>query len=419
MYTIYQKYALAWLDLNTITLISMIGSSFYLKNQYLSTFQKSRFRLETLCGSSLLSPEQFFKSQLRTTHQNLLSLVQLIESCLVWIIDTYKSTWRCLIQLSIQVVLSFVTQIAEPAQNIIQGVSSIFHLPQTTSNWTQSLNSLQSKINEWFDNDKELIRKAIDPLFQSLQSQINATFDTSSLMMQQDEKIPVTVFCDTMTTTIIDPVEHEINAAITIVIGGIASLLLVCILVNIATIRFRYKRVERAHTLFMKQAPTKDETTLTLLLDRYLRSAYTSPWQQKSRLIHFMGHPMIVYCGVLGLGGLCMILLINSLLETKLRHALFNEGKFPMLFAELNQSIEKLELSLNQHVFGVVRSLAMTVNEKLSKWVNEIENVLHTILGGTFLETPIQGLAKCLVINKVESVEQGLAWIVKSPSLFS
>lgn len=429
MYTINEIYALAWLDMNTITLFSMIGSLFYLKNHYTLIFQKSRFRLETLCGTSeqLLFNSQLVNSTIHSVdvakanlQRNLLSLIQIAESCIVWLIHTYKSTWRCLLHLAVQLVLSLVTQIAEPAQNIIQGVSSILHLPTSTNNnWTQSLNSVQSKIDQWFENDKDIIFKTINPLFQNLQSHVNSTLETWQPPPFQISASPFS--CDTTQLNhAMDTVENEINATIGMVMGGVVALLLICILVNIVIARFRYNRVVQAHALFLKQVTTREPS---LQLDRYLWSSYTLlPWQKRNtrlhRFIHFINHPMVVYCGLFGIGGLCLTFLVGYLLETKVNgvfdaaiDGLTMNTTATQQLHELNEWVNKAELGLNQHVFGIIKSFAVTINDTLANVVNEIQNFIHSVLGGTLLETPVQGLTECLIINKIESVEQGLTWI--------
>jgi prophage DNA circulation protein len=81
-------------------------------------------------------------------------------------------------------------------------------------------------------------------------------------------------------------------------------------------------------------------------------------------------------------------------------------------FDEMNQWIQATELDLNNHAFGMIKDSAITINDTLTNVVNQVQDLIQTVLGGTLLETPAKELTQCLLLTKIENIEQGLTWIV-------
>ncbi|KAL0075069.1 hypothetical protein J3Q64DRAFT_1386534 [Phycomyces blakesleeanus] len=79
---------------------------------------------------------------------------------------------------------------------------------------------------------------------------------------------------------------------------------------------------------------------------------------------------------------------------------------------ELNGWISQTEAMINDQAFGFIRSVSLSLNTTLSGVVGHLTTFVQTVLGGTILEEPAKGVLGCLVLVKLENVEQGLTWIV-------
>ncbi|KAL9558755.1 hypothetical protein MBANPS3_000741 [Mucor bainieri] len=435
----------------------------YLLNYIALHLTASRSRLETVCDSINTSSEQIYnapsillQASLHSVytakdniHRNLSTAVSVIESVIVWLISMYKSTYRCLLGLAVRSILSLVTQIAGPIQTVAQGVTSLLHLDEATlhiAGWTASLNSTQHKIDDWFKNDDALIRSWIDPPFKALQGQLNATFDgwepPSSLMTNlTTAKFQQQPCQSDQLLSAIDQVEHELTYFIYMAIGVLAGLVVVLTVANLVAIRLRHHQVAQARSFFLSlyhQADGKQEEAAVQedLLDRYIWTTSTImlSWQKRKQrlhqLFHFMCHPIVVYCLVVGVAGLCMTYGLAWLIESKSQQAYAEfatktqawtanataewTNATSRQFASINGWLNETELDLNNHAFGIIKDSAMAVNDTLASVVEQIHTLIQTVLGGTLLETPARELTQCLLLTKIENIEQGLTWIVSS-----
>jgi hypothetical protein len=449
MRTLAEKYALAWLDTSTITLFTLIGSLLYLLSSISHHMAHSRSRLETVCDAMNTTSEQIYHAPTllleaslvsmvtakENIHRNLSTAVTVLESCVVWLILLYKSTYRCLLGLAIRAVLSLVTQIAGPVQHIAESITSLLHLDASVvgKDWVQSIQSTQTQIDQWFDNGEQWLNTP----FQALQTQLNNTFNAwqpslfqnTSILQQQQHQY----FCDsTPLIAAITEAEKQLKWFIWIVIGFLFGILFVCVLIHLVCIRFRHYRVARARSLYLRTTTEKDRD---MLLDKYIWSTTTlMSWRKRNQPLHqllcFLNHPVALYCLLVGISGLVMIYGLVWLLQTK-SHQIYTELAAQMQqwtenatfqwtrattnqFDEMNHWIQATELDLNNHAFGIIRDSAITINDTLTNVVSQVQDLIQTVLGGTLLETPAKELTECLLLTKVENIEQGLTWIVST-----
>ncbi|KAI9480361.1 MAG: hypothetical protein EXX96DRAFT_521367 [Benjaminiella poitrasii] len=452
--TLSEKYALAWLQMSTITLFTMLGSLFYLKSSVSNHMEASKVRLESVCDSINRTSEQLYNAPsilYRATltsmytakeniHQNLSTLINIVESSLVWIIRMYKSTYQCLLGLTIHTLLSLVSQIAGPIEKVANGVSSFLRLGDGNPvDWTTSLKDVQTRIDQWLSNENDAIRQVLDVPFNSLQAQLNSTFGSwtppqfnnktasSDLMLQQP--------CNTgELLDAFDQARHGLIGCIWILIVALLVAVVVCTLVNVAVIRFRHQRLTQARAQFQRQYDEKKsrEADTALLLDRYLWSTSTVlPWEKREdwlhQMLHFMSQPMVLYCFFVGVGGLILVAVLIAVLKNTYQE-IFNSleaqahawamnatsvwtAAATHQIEDINEWIGHTESNLNNHVFGVVQSSAVALNTTLAGVVDQVQNLIHTVLGGTLLEKPAKDLSHCLLLNKIENIEQGLTWI--------
>lgn len=66
---------------------------------------------------------------------------------------------------------------------------------------------------------------------------------------------------------------------------------------------------------------------------------------------------------------------------------------------------------LNNDLFGHVENATQAANDTLNVLVDSMNDGLTKAFGGTFLESPVKDLVRCLVGLKIESVQKGLTWV--------
>ncbi|CAO3615160.1 unnamed protein product [Mucor hiemalis] len=453
--TLVEKYSLAWLEMTSIVIFTVIGSLFYTLSNITRWMTGSRSQIETVCDSINSTSEQIYNAPLilinatrvsmvaakENIHRNLSTALTVLERCIVWLIQMYKSTYRCLLGLAIHSVLTLVTQIAGPLQKAAQSITSFVTGGNfAVGDWTRSLTDTLNKMDDWFKNDDDLIQRLIDKPFQLLQTQINETLGSweprvfnTSLSPQQ----PVEQHCDPAKLVELHKnVENELKKCIHIFIGLSFSVLFICILANIYLIRFRHNRVvqERAKVLRLFRASSLKQQG-ELLLDKYTWSTssimptFYRSWQSTrlGRFVVFMTHPIVLYCICVSILGLTVTYSLISMIDAKSQQLYHNfsieteqwtlEATSQWIrsatkqYEDINLWINETELDLNNHAFGIIKSTAITINDTLTNVVDQVQDLIHTVLGGTLLESPAKDLMQCLFFNKITSIEQGLTWI--------
>lgn len=449
--TLNERYALAWLEISTISILTVIGSLFYVISNISSFMEGSRSRLETVCDSINTTSEQIFNAPsilLSTTmvsmftakeniRRNLITVISILESCIVWLVHMYKSTYRCLLGLAVHSVLTIVTQITGPLQKAAQSITSFVTGGNYVSgDWTQSLTSTQDKVDEWFKNDDDVIQQLIYKPFQLLHAQINDTLNEweppkySSSQLQQQEQV-----CNSEDLLeSLGHFEYELKKYVFIFIGLLFGILFFRILSNLFVIRTRHHRVAQARAMvirLIRTTPTTNEEC-EKLLEEYISAESFISWHERRhpiyRLCYFMSHPIALYCLIVGIIGLITTFSLVWILETKgqqLYQDFTNQTQkwsldassqwiqtATLQYNNINYWINETELDLNNHAFGVIESTAITINDTLANVVDQVRDLIVTVLGGTLLETPAKDLTQCLLLTKIENIEQGLTWIV-------
>ncbi|RCH89375.1 plasma membrane fusion protein prm1, partial [Rhizopus stolonifer] len=385
------------------------------------------------------------------TRRTFIMAVNVVENCIVWVIGSYRSMYRCLLGVTLHAVFELIKQIVGPVDKITAGITSFLHLDDMTSNsiqWTQTLNDTQAKIDAFFENDDTLIRQIIDKPFGLLQTQINTTFSAwnpPNFRLNSVSKNVSTLDllqqpCSTNSLgESLENIEYQLTRYVYILIGVLFGLLLVCVLVHLSAIRFQQQQVAQARTTFLHLIRERHQKDHNKLLEEYTwyattPFAYLIPWKKfkmpLNRLLMFMNHPVSVYCLLVGLCGLIMTWLLAWLLTSKSQQAYLEfqdqvqqwtlnttsrwSTETQQQIDSMNTWINQTEHNLNNDAFGVIRYSAIALNGTLSNVVNQIQGIIHTVLGGTILEASAQQLAHCLLINKIEHVEQGLTWIIEN-----
>ncbi|KAG2197650.1 hypothetical protein INT47_002357 [Mucor saturninus] len=451
--TLNERYALAWLEISTISILTVIGSLFYIISNITTFMTGSRSRLETVCDSINATSAQIYNAPsilLNATmvsmvtakeniQRNLSTVVSVIESCVIWLVQMYKSTYRCLLGLAVHSVLSVVTQITGPLQKAAQGITSFVSGGDYMSgDWTRSLTDTQSKVDDWFKNDDDVIQKLIDKPFQLLHAQINDTlagweppkYSSAPQLQEAQEQV-----CSSQDLIVsLDHVEFELKKYVYIFIGLLFGIMFFCILSNMFVIRSRHHRVTQARAMIVRLLRTTPTTPQECekMLQAYTSADTFISWHEKShpvyRLLHFMSHPIALYCLVVGIVGVITTFSLVWVLEMKsqqLYQDFTNQAQTwsmdassqwthtaALQYNNINYWINETEFDLNNQAFGVIKSTAITINETLTNVVDQVRELVVTVLGGTLLEAPAKDLIQCLLLTKIENIEQGLTWIV-------
>nr|POE65983.1 plasma membrane fusion protein prm1 [Quercus suber] len=76
-----------------------------------------------------------------------------------------------------------------------------------------------------------------------------------------------------------------------------------------------------------------------------------------------------------------------------------------------NAIINDTNTKINDDVFGWVNTSTTAVNNTLNVFVDEMMNALNVTFGGTVLYEPILEVLNCLILLKVQGIEDGLTWV--------
>lgn len=77
-----------------------------------------------------------------------------------------------------------------------------------------------------------------------------------------------------------------------------------------------------------------------------------------------------------------------------------------------NSAISSVNNDINKHVFGWVNTTTGAINGTLNEFINEATGLMNKTFGGTVLYQPVTGLFNCLIGLKINSIEQGLTWVM-------
>ncbi|CAO3628534.1 unnamed protein product [Cunninghamella echinulata] len=200
---------MSWLNTGVIILLTSFITFITLYPTVAIAFQFTENQLISLCNQINQAVYQinqfpFFINQYiqqahQSTHYHLkrfvLIAIDVIKYVILWIIDMYKSVYRCLFAFAINTVLALLTSIMKPLQDITESVlkgidtvvdsigSSLFNMengssiPTTLSNWTLSMEQTQQKVKQW-TMGTETLHEWISLPFTHLQQQINSSFVT-------------------------------------------------------------------------------------------------------------------------------------------------------------------------------------------------------------------------------------------------
>ncbi|KAG0167172.1 plasma membrane fusion protein prm1 [Apophysomyces sp. BC1015] len=420
-------------------------------------------------------PEYIAKSNqamVENIHRQLLVIVATLEKLVIWAVGMYKTLVQCFLGLAIDGILEVVTMITAPVQQVAetvwQGANSVGnHLehwvggnssssnPATLGNWTNAMTEIQAKVQSWTSGNE--LHMLVDKPFEELRYQINQS------AMTIFRRVPPTLPSAAVETPVCDPTsltkailqaEAQLLQLTYILIGVLAGAFLLCTILNALYIRFRHRSLERqsshllssnaivadnhrgARQIYREDLQYFSHTSTKPIVSSILRThSVPSSNSSGSRTlwwwsVDFLTHPMILYCLGVALCGLVTIYLLLWNTHRLMDSVNFSEKAYSWAHttsgdllakataqvqaqtALVNHWITETEIQLNNHTFHSVRLTADALNTTLTQFVDNVEDFIHITLGNTFLENPAKDVLGCLFLSKIQSMNEGLTWMV-------
>lgn len=78
---------------------------------------------------------------------------------------------------------------------------------------------------------------------------------------------------------------------------------------------------------------------------------------------------------------------------------------------DANGVVVKLNTEINDDLFGLVQNATSAVNDTLNTFEAEMDKAIAAVFNGTILYNTVQGVIRCLVGIKIDTVEAGLTWV--------
>ncbi|KAI8088763.1 uncharacterized protein BX664DRAFT_331315 [Halteromyces radiatus] len=498
------QYSVAWMNTGTLAIGTSIATLFSLYSVVDVVFQSTKSQFQDICHHINQTAEQIhqvpsmMQAYLHSLEQSirnqlckaLMMLVTIVESVLLWLVDMYKSTYRCLLAFAINTTLAVVTSIAEPLQKatetVLKGVDSatntigaLFNhpeassIPTSLSNWTLSMEQTQQKVNQW-TNGTDQLHEWLSTPFESLKQHINATFVVASQnnnTFNSSTGLPSNSYCNaTSVIQDIQDIQNQIVYCLNVTIGILFGAIVVSTLIRILYLwychrylqRLRYKVLESlaSHPTYQEEEEEipaiihrNHISAQSAMLARYgdahqnaLVASITYRTQEEiirpptllRRWCVFVSHsPMLWYCLLVSLVGLCttysMIALVHHGVSNNNNDLYQLDQRVTQWFQDTmqnstnkiqqdintqwqttNQWITTSESTINNAVFGTLREFALPINSTLDNIIQHLSDLITTAVGGTIMETPAKEVLDCLVLNKLDTLQQGIEWIIRN-----
>lgn len=493
---LYAEYSLAWCNTPVILLLSLLFTLHVFRITVQNAAADALKDINSICGnldSAVFSlanaphalvqmleneTDHSVKFVLNGTRQALLTAIDGVDGLLVFFIDTYKSTYVCLLSLAVNGAMDAITSMSTYFETAVQtllngaasGVDGIAHAiegslygndtsqtsssvawPNITSNWTTALSGLNNKIQNL------TLQTSVDTLvsapFQDLKFAINQSLYTSMMStnftsaVHNSDTIQWVPCNATVLQQTIGDVETRLLSVTSTVSYILIAMIIIIILCNLAYRRSLNQwrvaiaqsyietsnRLNHAHAMMALRAGHKPVVWRIMSLlgvnPLHPRRASSSSW-----LIDYITHPVALLALGYGLCGLISTSLVIRVIEAirndvvdqfiidaddMIAKATSNLTTTLMATADqvvnnTNAAIFDLENTVNHNALGWVNTTTGIFNNTLNQITSDIDLAISTIFGGSILETAAQGLLNCLILNKIQSIENGFNWLAST-----
>jgi hypothetical protein len=367
-------------------------------------FQSAESHIQAICAQVNASAHQLdqfpvlMRQHLEAIHQSLVDhlrramvgTVSVVQVVVLWCVDIYKSTYRCLIAFAIRSLMGLFTWLAAPIQAATEAVlTTLDHaadtlfdthpslIPNRLANWTKSMEEAQVKVSQW-TNGTDQIHQWLSIPFESLKQHINTTFigpvnDTMLIASNTTYCDPAPVMDD------LQAVHAKIRFSLNVITGILLGAIVLCTVATLIYIRYRIA---------------------------------CRPIQRWYRLTQF--HAMRFCLGLSIVGLITTYSLIHCIPSsiTTIRTLDIAPYVFDHQWETTNQWIAQSEATINDQLFASIRAFAEPINSTLESVIQHLSDLITETVGGTLLEEPANEILDCLVLNKLTTLQDGVAWIV-------
>ncbi|CDH60443.1 predicted protein [Lichtheimia corymbifera JMRC:FSU:9682] len=491
---IQQHYALAWLNMATLALIPVLVTMCKVKASITSTIAAAQAIAHRGCDDMNAAATRVVSipavlrerayTEMQTTADNLLrgliTAINTLEGIVLWIIGLYKSTFRCLLGLAVNGVMSVVTKIAGPvqetAENILQGGANV--LQQLVGNnrpnqqqqpnvslgdWAGGMQNVQQKVEQWTKGENDPLNALVSVPFEKIKEDLQASLgqwkpphynnnETGVIPSSSDEKMHATPSWCTAEPLVnaLDDTKTKLHTVICICIVIVVLFIVMIICINMLYMRRRSQFLtqwrrqlaydlthdvkEQDHALRKEQHALDQELALFGDAHQHAASTLFDPHSRMARWIRALTiHRYAVYCLLVGVVGLVGTYTLHVIIDKVLvgltpgfdaaANAWTSDvagsatssalQQLDTQLEEINSWITQAEQDINGQAFGVVRSIATAANSTLGVVTQHVTDFVQTTLGGTILEQPAKDVLDCVMMLKINKIEQGLGYIVQ------
>ncbi|CAG8601395.1 8830_t:CDS:2 [Rhizophagus irregularis] len=452
------KLSLAWITYPIISFIFVIGRLFIAMNSIDPIIEDIRQRVNKSCDalelatSSLISLPHFMagpfndsitdtiNSTIRGFVRTLDLGIQALNGIIVFFINLYKSTFRCLLELAVRGSISAVSEAViflqgfsnnalagiktaidnsiaginsslEGVRNALSNVGGLLNLPEIptvsipaaedlnkvtfpTTGIVNGLDTLNASIPS-MDEIENRLTNLISIPFNELRVIIN---NSMSDIKFNSSILPVPPmgnnikFCENnLNLEVLDNIKNDLKRTAWIGLSILFALSILLILANIFYIWISHKR-------FMNK-------------NRENQKIYRWFWD------YILFKPAII-CFIIGLSGIISIFIqiaiLNGVRHTykdEISESIANFGNTVMGLMNSNLQ-ESSKNDINQNLFGWVNITTTALNNTLNTAVDEIVGFVNTTFGGVpFIRNVIDELLNCLILVKIKGIQSGLTFI--------
>jgi hypothetical protein len=491
---LHAEYSLAWCNTAVILLLSLVFTIQVFGSTVRNAAVTAQSDIATMCEivdttatsltnapSALLymlnkEAETSVLFALNSTRQGLLNAIDGVDALLTWFIDTYKSTYVCLLTLAVEGSIDVVANVANTFEATVQSIlsggtagvnnvvnsventvfgndtsqNSLVSWPNITSNWTTALNALDAKIHNWTLDG--VVSSVLSVPLQDLKTTVNHSLFNAmqTYNFTPSKSVQITPIIPCNATVLQQDIQDVANKLLGV--SGTLTYILVALMLAITLVNLGYRYVVNNWRNSMAQSfvTTSDHLNHAdaMLIFRaghkpfmwYIMSLFgISPLRSRRSLsltwlIDYVSEPAALFALAYGLSGLIFTTLAINLINVirnEAIHAFYTSminlvnNSFHNLSASLitvanstvadtNLAIDTLEYSVNHDAVGWINTTTAVLNSTLNQVSSDITGVVTDIFGGTVLENAAQGLVNCLILNRIQSIENGFIWLVSA-----
>lgn len=82
-----------------------------------------------------------------------------------------------------------------------------------------------------------------------------------------------------------------------------------------------------------------------------------------------------------------------------------------------NDYLSTTQNNMNHGTLGLVSNVTQSLNSTISEFYDDLDNELKRMFDGTLLQKPVRAVVKCVIGDKIESIEKGLTWVHKQANV--